>query len=112
MEDPVRALLSVADRDGIADLARQLLDVGVDIVATFVFAVLMKLNVTEPLLLALTLVLRANLEASGEPGAVRWLDSRGSSVMVLEDNHEATIIWIPDGPAGENLSWRSDRVLG
>jgi phosphoribosylaminoimidazolecarboxamide formyltransferase/IMP cyclohydrolase len=34
MEDPVRALLSVADRDGIADLARQLQDLGVEVVAT------------------------------------------------------------------------------
>jgi len=34
MEGSLRALLSVADRDGIADLARELLALGVDIVAT------------------------------------------------------------------------------
>jgi anti-sigma-K factor RskA len=29
-------------------------------------------------------------------GSVRWIDSRGNPMMVLRDDREATIIWIPD----------------
>jgi anti-sigma factor RsiW len=30
------------------------------------------------------------------PGSVRWLDSRGNPMMVLRDDREATIIWVPE----------------
>jgi anti-sigma-K factor RskA len=39
-----------------------------------------------------------------QAGVVRWMDSRGRSVMVLEEDaqNEVTIIWLLDGgPAGE-----------
>jgi len=36
---------------------------------------------------------------SGSGGAVRWLDSRGSPVVVLQDDRDATIIWLLEAPA-------------
>lgn len=30
------------------------------------------------------------------PGSVRWIDARGNPMMVLRDDREATIIWIPE----------------
>jgi anti-sigma factor RsiW len=30
------------------------------------------------------------------PGSVRWIDARGNPMMVLRDDREATIIWVPD----------------
>jgi anti-sigma factor RsiW len=32
------------------------------------------------------------------PGMIRWLDSGGRSVMVLEDQGDATIVWLLDAP--------------
>ena len=32
------------------------------------------------------------------PGIIRWLDTGGRSVMVLEDQGEATIVWLLDAP--------------
>ena len=29
-------------------------------------------------------------------GSVRWIDSRGNPMMVLRDDREATIIWVPE----------------
>ena len=37
-------------------------------------------------------------------GAVRWLDGRGLPMMVLRDDAEATIIWVPERPPGESTS--------
>jgi anti-sigma factor RsiW len=31
-------------------------------------------------------------------GSLRWLDSKGKPVMVLRDDHDATIIWVLDKP--------------
>jgi anti-sigma factor RsiW len=38
-------------------------------------------------------------EPAGQGGVVRWLDSRGTSVLVLEDDPESgvTVIWLLDG---------------
>jgi anti-sigma factor RsiW len=44
------------------------------------------------------------------PGSVRWIDSRGTPLMVLQDDSEATIIWVIEGEP-EDLSGRSGRVL-
>ena len=38
---------------------------------------------------------RAGAPLAGE-GAVRWLDSRGQPMMVLQDDREATVIWVRD----------------
>jgi len=35
------------------------------------------------------------------PGMIRWLDSGGRSVMVLEDQGDATIVWLLDAPEDE-----------
>ena len=44
------------------------------------------------------------------PGSVRWIDSRGTPLMVLQDDSKATIIWVIEGEPGD-LSGRSGRVL-
>ena len=44
------------------------------------------------------------------PGSVRWIDSRGTPLMVLQDDSKATIIWVIEEEPGE-LSGRSGRVL-
>ena len=49
----------------------------------------------------------------GDPsvsGSVRWIDSRGKPLMVLQDDRKATIIWVIEGEPGD-LSGRSGRVL-
>jgi anti-sigma factor RsiW len=33
-------------------------------------------------------------------GSVRWIDSRGHPMMVLRDDAEATIIWVPESEVG------------
>lgn len=48
-------------------------------------------------------------DASGA-GSVRWIDSRGTPLMVLQDDSKATIIWVIEGEPG-SLSGRSGRVL-
>jgi anti-sigma factor RsiW len=58
---------------------------------------------------ALALVVGLNLGAPGEPGPVRWLDSRGP-VLVL-DRSDATIIWLLDDAAAETVGWRTGRAL-
>jgi negative regulator of sigma E activity len=34
-----------------------------------------------------------------EKGAIRWLDARGRPLMVLQDDADATIIWVPEAPS-------------
>ncbi len=36
--------------------------------------------------------------AAPTPGIIRWLDTGGRSVMVLEDQGDATIVWLLDAP--------------
>jgi anti-sigma-K factor RskA len=45
-------------------------------------------------------------------GAVRWLDGRGLPMMVLRDDAEATIIWVPERPAGESTSGEGEAIGG
>lgn len=42
-------------------------------------------------------------------GSVRWLDAGGRPAMVLQDNREATIIWLLDSP--DRTAGRSDRAF-
>jgi anti-sigma factor RsiW len=44
------------------------------------------------------------------PGSVRWIDSRGKPLMVLQDDSQATIIWVIEGETGD-LSGRSGRAV-
>lgn len=37
-------------------------------------------------------------------GSVRWLDARGLPMMVLQDDAEATIIWVPEREAEKSSS--------
>jgi len=37
-------------------------------------------------------------------GSVRWIDSEGQSVMVLDDDPDTTIIWVLDGAATDGAS--------
>ena len=48
---------------------------------------------------ALALVIGLQLVPPSGSGAVRWLDSRGNPVVVLQDDHDATIIWLLEAPA-------------
>lgn len=59
---------------------------------------------------ALALAIGIEWGDASVPGSVRWIDSRGAPLMVLQDDREATIIWVIEGEPGE-LSGRSDRVL-
>jgi hypothetical protein len=34
--------------------------------------------------------------AGAGPGSVRWIDARGHPMMVLRDDADATIIWVPE----------------
>ncbi len=43
-------------------------------------------------------------------GSVRWIDSRGEPLMVLQDDSKATIIWVIEREPGD-LSGRRGRVL-
>jgi anti-sigma factor RsiW len=44
-------------------------------------------------------------------GTLRWIDSEGRSVMVLDDDPETTIIWVLDGATeGASRGGRSDVV--
>ena len=43
-------------------------------------------------------------------GSVRWIDSRGEPLMVLQDDSKATIIWVIEKEPGD-LSGRRGRVL-
>jgi hypothetical protein len=44
-------------------------------------------------------------------GVVRWIDSGGHSVMVLDDDPDSTIIWVLDGAVeGAATGGRSDVV--
>jgi anti-sigma factor RsiW len=51
--------------------------------------------VTAALALALFLGIMEDA-ASPTPGIIRWLDTGGRSVMVLEDQGDATIVWLLD----------------
>ena len=42
-------------------------------------------------------------EAPATGGVVRWLDSGGRDVMVLEGAPDTTIVWVIDGPGGGAL---------
>jgi len=48
--------------------------------------------------LALTFGLPAG-DAAARSGSLRWLDTGGRSAMVLQDDREATIIWVLEGTA-------------
>jgi anti-sigma factor RsiW len=43
-------------------------------------------------------------------GAIRWLDPRGHPMMVLQDDGEATIIWVPE-TVEEGVSGEGGRVV-
>jgi anti-sigma factor RsiW len=49
---------------------------------------------------AVAAVMATGLLAGDAPavGSVRWLDSRGKPVMVLQDDRDATIIWVIERP--------------
>jgi hypothetical protein len=51
--------------------------------------------VTAALALALFLGIMEDA-APPAPGIIRWLDTGGRSVMVLEDQGDATIVWLLD----------------
>ena len=51
--------------------------------------------VTAALALALFLGIMEDA-ATPTPGIIRWLDTGGRSVMVLEDQGDATIVWLLD----------------
>jgi len=59
---------------------------------------------------ALALAIGVEWGDASAAGSVRWIDSRGTPLMVLQDDSEATIIWVIEGEPG-NLSGRSGRVL-
>jgi anti-sigma factor RsiW len=59
---------------------------------------------------ALALAIGVEWGDASLPGSVRWIDSRGKSLMVLQDDSEATIIWVIEGEPWD-LSGRSGRVL-
>ena len=48
---------------------------------------------------ALALVIGLQLVPPSDSGAIRWLDSRGKPVVVLQDDRDATIIWLLEAPA-------------
>jgi anti-sigma factor RsiW len=59
---------------------------------------------------ALALAVGVEWGDASVPGSVRWIDSRGNPLMVLQDDSQATIIWVIEGESGD-LSWRPGRVL-
>ena len=59
---------------------------------------------------ALALAIGVEWGDASLPGSVRWIDSRGKPLMVLQDDSQATIIWVIEGEPGD-LSGRSGRVL-
>jgi hypothetical protein len=50
-------------------------------------------------------------DAGPGPASLRWLDTKGKPAMVLQDDREATIIWVLEG-AGEQSARRGRRALG
>jgi anti-sigma factor RsiW len=59
---------------------------------------------------ALALAIGVEWGDASVPGSVRWIDSRGKPLMVLQDDSEATIIWVIEAESGD-LSGRSGRAL-
>jgi anti-sigma factor RsiW len=59
---------------------------------------------------ALALAIGVEWGDASVPGSVRWIDSRGKPLMVLQDDSQATIIWVIEEESGD-LSGRSGRVL-
>jgi anti-sigma factor RsiW len=59
---------------------------------------------------ALALAIGVEWGDASDLGSVRWIDSRGTPLMVLQDDSRATIIWVIEGEPGD-LSGRSGRVL-
>jgi anti-sigma factor RsiW len=59
---------------------------------------------------ALALAIGVEWGDASASGSVRWIDSRGKPLMVLQDDSKATIIWVIEGEPGD-LSGRSGRVL-
>ena len=59
---------------------------------------------------ALALAISVEWGDASAPGSVRWIDSRGNPLMVLQDDRQATIIWVIEAEPGD-LSWRPGRVL-
>ncbi len=71
------------------------------------FRPLAGLAVTAALALALFLgIIEDGVNAT--PGVIRWLDTGGRSVMVLEERDGATIVWLLDSPE-EGASVRGSR---
>jgi anti-sigma factor RsiW len=58
---------------------------------------------------ALALAIAVEWGDPSVPGSVRWIDSRGKPLMVLQDDRKATIIWVIEEEPGD-LSGRSARV--
>ena len=48
--------------------------------------------------LALAVGLGLLREGAGVPGVVRWIDTGGRGVIVLDDREAVTIIWVVDAP--------------
>jgi anti-sigma factor RsiW len=59
---------------------------------------------------ALALAIGIEWSDASVPGSVRWIDSRGTPLMVLQDDSKATIIWVIEGEPGD-LSGRLERVV-
>jgi anti-sigma factor RsiW len=59
---------------------------------------------------ALALAIGVEWGDASVPGSVRWIDSRGKPLMVLQDDSQATIIWVIEGESGD-LSGRAGRVF-
>jgi anti-sigma factor RsiW len=59
---------------------------------------------------ALALAIGVEWGDASIPGSVRWIDSGGKPLMVLQDDSQATIIWVIEGEPGD-LSGRSGRVF-
>ena len=59
---------------------------------------------------ALALAIGVEWGDASVAGSVRWIDSRGDPLMVLQDDSQATIIWVIEGETGD-LSGRAGRVV-
>jgi hypothetical protein len=44
----------------------------------------------------IALAIGLSSEDASAQGAIRWLDGRGRPLMVLQDDAEATVIWVPE----------------
>jgi len=67
--------------------------------------------VSVALALALFLGIMEGGGAPAAPGMIRWLDTGGRSVMVLEDQGDATIVWLLDAPEDRASDGRSREAV-